>query len=337
MVEKNLERREQIDALKAICAFFVVCLHAPFPGLVGEYVNVLSRMAVPIYFIITGYFYLDIEKGGRQAQQIKKILKLMLLANFVYLLWDGFYALISANFGSFLAKFTFRHLLDFLMFNDSPLASHLWYLGALLYALFLLWLADKWHCRRILYCMAPLLLIGDLVFGKYSFLIFKREFPVLLVRNFLFVGLPYLCIGMMIRNGLGRKLKKWVLVGAVMLFCLSSLLERYLLISTQMNATREHYISTTFLAVSLFLLSLKARHVIKPLAWIGRKCSAWIYILHPIFLTVIGTATRKFGEGIYAFYLCLAPVWVSAATLGAILLFDAARNKIEESERNVSF
>lgn len=58
VVEKNLERRYQLDALKAICAFFVVCLHAPFPGVVGEYINVLSRMAVPIYFIITGILLL---------------------------------------------------------------------------------------------------------------------------------------------------------------------------------------------------------------------------------------------------------------------------------------
>ena len=333
-MEKNLERRYQLDALKAICAFFVVCLHAPFPGVVGEYINVLSRMAVPIYFIITGYFYSDIQKRGRQEQQIRKILKLVLLANLIYLIWDGLYAMISANPGFFLEKFTFHHLLDFLIFNDSPLASHLWYLGALLYALSLLWLADKWHCRKFLYYAAPLLLIGDLVFGKYSLLIFKREFPVLLVRNFLFVGLPYLCIGMMIRDGLGQRLKKWILV---VLFSLSSLLERYLLVTAQMNATREHYISTTFLAVSIFLLFLKVRHVLKPLAWIGRKCSTWLYILHPIFLTVIGTASRKLGGEIYGFYLCLAPVWVYAATLGAISLFDVVRNKIKESGKNVSF
>lgn len=46
---KNLLRAEQIDALKAVCAFLVVCIHAPFPGKIGEYFTSLTRIAVPIF------------------------------------------------------------------------------------------------------------------------------------------------------------------------------------------------------------------------------------------------------------------------------------------------
>ncbi|UEA30492.1 hypothetical protein LK422_03580 [Blautia massiliensis (ex Durand et al. 2017)] len=43
--------------MKAICAFLIVCIHAPFPGKFGAYFTTLTRVAVPIFFMITGYFY----------------------------------------------------------------------------------------------------------------------------------------------------------------------------------------------------------------------------------------------------------------------------------------
>ena len=50
-------RTEQIDVLKAICAFMVVYIHAPYPGPTGAYIISLFRIAVPIFFIITGFYY----------------------------------------------------------------------------------------------------------------------------------------------------------------------------------------------------------------------------------------------------------------------------------------
>ena len=44
----NLERRaDNIDILKAILAFLIVCIHVPFPGEVGSYFTTLTRVAVP--------------------------------------------------------------------------------------------------------------------------------------------------------------------------------------------------------------------------------------------------------------------------------------------------
>ena len=68
-------RADNIDILKAICAFLIVCIHAPFPGIIGEYFTALTRIAVPVFFMITGYFYLDVEKKNGEIRQIKKIYK----------------------------------------------------------------------------------------------------------------------------------------------------------------------------------------------------------------------------------------------------------------------
>lgn len=102
-----------------------------------------------------------------------------------------------------------------------------------------------------------ILLMGDLILGKYSVLLLGREFPYILVRNFLFVGIPYFCIGRLIRNGFGQKVKKKVLTIFLIVFSATSLLERFALVSLNVNSARDHYISTTLLAITVFLFTLQ--------------------------------------------------------------------------------
>lgn len=120
--------------------------------------------------------------------------------------------------------FTGKSILKFLVLNESPLAGHLWYLGAILYVLVIVLLVDRFNCKKVLYYLTPVLLIADLVFGKYSLLIFHREFPYILVRNFLCVGIPYFCIGNLIREK--RCSEKWnrkILQVLIVVFTITSL------------------------------------------------------------------------------------------------------------------
>ena len=65
-----MRRAGYVDILKALCAFLVVCIHAPFPGIVGDYFTALSRVAVPIFFMITGYYYAYTVKQNKSINQI---------------------------------------------------------------------------------------------------------------------------------------------------------------------------------------------------------------------------------------------------------------------------
>ena len=181
--------------------------------------------------MITGYFYFDVEEKNGETRQIKKIFKLVLEANVLYLLWDSFYAVLSRNMSFLLDTFTIENVLKFIAFNESPLKGHLWYLGAILYVLIIMHIFDKLKIEKCLVFAAPFLLMGDLILGKYSVLLLGREFPYILVRNFLFVGIPYFCIGRLIRNGFGQKVKKKVLTIFLIVFSATSLLERFALVS----------------------------------------------------------------------------------------------------------
>ena len=209
---------------------------------------------------------------------------------------------------------TGKSILKFLVLNKSPMAGHLWYLGAILYVLVIVLLMDKFRCRKALYYLTPLLLIADLVLGKYSLLILHCEFPYILVRNFLCVGIPYFVIGNLIREKLcNERWNRGILQILVLIFVITGFAERFILVSTGSNAARNHYISTTFLAICFFVYMLKSNWSNRCLALIGRKYSIWIYIIHPIFITIFSAGIDRLG--IKSGYNCVAPIMVYCATI----------------------
>ena len=273
--------------------------------------------------MITGYFYSDIVAQNRGKKQLKKIFFLAVEANILFFIWNiALDILRREDIISYIQSiFTGKNLLEFLALNESPLAGHLWYLGAILYVLVIVLLVGRFNCKKVLYYLTPVLLIVDLIFGKYSLLIFHREFPYILVRNFLCVGIPYFCIGNLIREkGILKKWNKKVLQVLIIVFAVTSLAERFVLENAGLNATRDHYISTTFLAICLFVYTFKSNWHNTELAVIGRKYSTWLYIIHPIFITVFAIITGKLG--IKSIYKYVAPIVVYCATLMFLIVLQ---------------
>ena len=319
-------RADNIDILKAICAFLIVCIHAPFPGEIGAYFMALTRIAVPIFFMITGYFYSDTAARHKEKQQIEKIFYLIVEANVLFFIWNiALNVLRRENIVAYIRSiFTGKNIIEFLALNESPVARHLWYLGAILYVLVIVLLVDKLNCRKLLYYLTPVLLIADLAFGKYSLLIFHQEFPYILVRNFLCVGIPYFCIGNLIREQqYTERWNKKVLQVLIAVFAITSLAERFALVNAGLNATRDHYLSTTFLAICLFVYTLKSNWYNKELAVIGRKYSTWLYIIHPIFITVFSIVVGKLG--LKSIYRYVAPIVVYCATLIFLIILQKVK------------
>lgn len=120
----------------------------------------------------------------------------------------------------------------------------------------------------------------------------------------------------------------------VILFILTTLIERWLLVNFSVNATRDDYLSTTFLAIALFGLFFSYHYddcksnekkVRIMLAEIGRYYSSWIYILHPIFITVIVDIVSKLN--MYSKYIYVAPVVVYIVTTLFVMGFKYISGK----------
>lgn len=83
-------RNRTLDMVKAISAYAVVLLHVHFPGNAGIIANVLARFAVPVFFMVSGYFCFrgDDTEFVRTGKKIRHVLKLMLVAFPVCCLWE---------------------------------------------------------------------------------------------------------------------------------------------------------------------------------------------------------------------------------------------------------
>ena len=327
MSEIRVKRLNNIDKLRCICAFLVVYVHAPISGEIGLYLSSLARVAVPIFFIISGYFY-TLSSSGRQ---IKKLIILLVLGNAIYLIW---YTLRSAHAGHAVkylkTVFKLKRVRGFLLLNNNYISGHLWYLGAILYVtviITLIFRINELIGRRILYILIPFLLAGDLLLGKYSLLVTGMEYQVSIVRNWIFVGIPYFSIGLLIKEYEGYIYNricgngKIFLLGVILLSSAGIIVEKSMLMNIGLDTKREHYISTTFLAISVFLLFLffvSNNH--NKISEIGKYYSTWVYILHLIFKKILDELANVTGlENVYI-YVCPFVVFI-ITTLFVEILF----------------
>lgn len=277
---QNIEMRNySLDILKFLCAVLVVLLHIKTPW--SEYILPITRVAVPCFFIISGYFIY--EEDERVLLRIKR----SFIKVGVILLWSSalyaFFKLATAS-----VHISYKEVVNFILFNVNPFGYHLWYLAAYMYVLIIFYICVKERVVNLLFIVSPFLLLSDLAFGKYSLLIFGQEFNYIYIRNFLFVGIPYFSIGAFIKKKMYCNsnicLSKYFLLGGMALFSLTSLLERSFLENHGINATRDHYMSTTFLSVCLFLFAISFSQVRNCSIWVllGAKYSLYIYVLHPL-------------------------------------------------------
>lgn len=190
------QRNYSIDVLKFVCAALIVILHTNFQW--HEVVLPLTRCAVPCFLMISGFLLYSGNGIGRERllRNIKHIVHILLWSTILFAVVKEIPYVVHGK----LFVPSMRQWLYFIVLNDNPFGFHLWYLGAYLYVLLMMTVVDRYKLWSLLYLITPVLLLGDLVLGKYSLLLLNHEFPYVYVRNFLFVGIPYFTIGVYIKQ-----------------------------------------------------------------------------------------------------------------------------------------
>lgn len=187
-----------IDILKCLAAIAVVEIHKPLEIQGGDEFLILCRFAVPVFFMITGFFYPETVAKKRELKQFGKIFTITIGANLFYLLWEILLAVEKRENikEALLARFEKRVPEDFILWNFSPLSPHLWYLQALLYVLVIAFIVEHLGLRKLAYLAIPVLLAGSLIKGSYSlFFVGKEDCHIYYARNFLYCGLPFFWLG----------------------------------------------------------------------------------------------------------------------------------------------
>lgn len=325
-----MKRIRALDVLKYFACFLVVCIHMELPKSFEWIARPLLTTAVPVFFMITGFFYSAIRQAGKTKTQIKKITILALAANALHL---G-YAVCKCVTDMAALQELGRQILapaalvELLLFNQPVWRTSLWFINALLYVLVCICFIERGAKIFKLYPLIPVLLVGNLVLGTYGSVIpTVSQVPLCYSRNFLFCGLPYFLLGSYLSCH-----KEWLRLGSWKycgLFLLLGYAELFLLEKFGVLHYSDHLVSTFFLSVSVFCFFLNREHAFTGTVWtaiaeLGRKHCFVIYITHSVMIEVCYKAVAILSKWIPflpRLWAWTGPVLIlAAATVFAMLL-----------------
>lgn len=305
-------RNTTLDVLKGIAALFVIWIHEQFPGITGQLINRIGAFAVPVFFMVSGFFAWSAsrEKVVRSIRHILTLIAITYGLNLLrVLLFRGAAAALEALLGAVAPK----TLLLWIVLNITPISGVAWFLFALLYCYLLHWLFHaQMHDRRV-YLLIPACMAAGLAV--------KLLLPSVGTNNAWFCGIPCYLLGRLFREERERLAR----IPASRFF-LGGLTGLVLLSVSVFTAELIAYPGAFLLASSLFCLCVRFPVVRDGLLErIGSTYSFFIYIGHALMIHIFN-AILPVGDSILLAWV--RPVLLAAATIGcAALWYDVIRRK----------
>lgn len=279
----NDRRNLALDLLKLLLAFMVVGIHTQllkdYSQLVSHLlVNGVFNIAVPIFFLINGYYFYYVETNGKTYAWFKRILTL-------YLTWLFFYSYIWLTWVTpdlkGILKVIYISLFGY---------HHLWYLTATIGAgLVHILLRGASVSQKS--CVAIILFITGFLVEMYGNYYVKSDSSMSLLfhnlnffRNFLFFGFPFFTIGYLI-NEKNINIKNQILVLLLLVGLIALMIESYTNFYLLSGAGRFDILLSLFIVCPVvFLLVLKSNIASdsKQLAVL----SVAIYLIHPYAMNI---------------------------------------------------
>lgn len=317
------KREHLIDCMRLLMAFLVVFIHAPFGGKAGELVFCFGKAAVPFFIVVSGYFCYSIKREQFAARLKKQAVRLFMLcagANFLYV----YLYLIGGKLGWMAADLprlvTEKSLVGLYLYNQSPVADHLWFLGSLFYALILLLVLVKLRIDRFIMPIAPILL------GIYIVLSYIGKGDAIMYRNALLVTLPYFMMGCLIRKYRDKILS----FAKPSVFNITTVIFVALVVAEYIMRKDRNvpYLSIEVLIYFIVIFCLRYSKVGKgsPIEWLGSKCTLFVYIVHMSVLWVLWYLFTGFSGRYPALVTVLA--FVAPLAVSAVIEGVRARKRV---------
>ena len=346
---------QNLNILKYISAILIIILHLrPFLNFSDEldlaFNNIITRICVPIFFVITGYFVAKKEKnnGNYIKDYIKKIIPL-------YLFWSLLYVpvIISTiieylpSISIYISKININPIalivISILLLPIILLIAlcytgvyyHLWYFPALIFSLLVL---SKWkkklNIKFLLIISFMLLLFGatETYYGilpssiknllSYYYNIFFTT------RNFLFFGLFYVVLGYQ----LGKKEKiysKYCFVKLIVSFFLLTFEAILLHDSNRLNSNI--LLSCVPLTYYLFISSIYITNNMKLKFQFGNY-SKYYYLIHPMIIFYLSLIFKNIAD--YPFLNIIIVLLITHIISNLIIKFQKNKRRIYEKRNN---
>ena len=306
----------KLNLLKGFACMGVVFIHITFPGLFGQIVKYASAYAVPIFFMIAGYY-----AYGKDTDIIKRrLIKIVKIFVYGYMLFFLFNLALSIKNNEVLqwlsSNFNWKTPIKYICFCTINFAIPLWYLIAMIET-YIVWLfIVKRKKEHLIIKITPILFFFQIILTSYCETMQLEWFWKI---NFLTRAMPWFTLGYYLNIEMGqnkRLIKTSTLVMMIIVGCAIAIIPTAFDLTVKFNVIG--YIPYAF---GLFSLVLKnsSKSICKSVEFIGDKLSLNIYILHMLMAVIIDFAFHRFlNVNIEAnLYLWLRPIIVLVATIFA--------------------
>ena len=322
------KRNSSVDVLKGVAAILVILIHEPFPGIIGEWIAMLAGFAVPVFFMVSGYFSYNASKAKLVAS-IKRTLTLILIAyvlNIARLLVTYHFS-VTAVCNYFVEEIlTIKHIAMWLVLNVTLVSGVAWFLFALLYCYIFCLIFHKWFLSGKIRVFIVMGFAGGVVL---RFLLPLLGINSLGTNNAWCCGIPYFLCGLFIRQN-QEDFIPCITFGKC---CATAGLGVALITLALFSNNHISYIGIVPLAVSLFALCIKYPQLEGcMLERIGDEYAFYVYIGHPIVIHLVAAFLPKTECGLIEW---LRPFIVIVFTIGSAMVIYPGLNLLRKEWRKV--
>lgn len=327
-------KNKSLYVLEAIACICLVFIHCRFPGNLGLAIDYFARFAVPLFFMVSGYFSYSANKD-KVKKKIFKQLSLFIISMSLYFIYmNALYYLtiedysILTNIGKI---FSLKNILEFGLFNyTSAIISHLWFIAALICCYIFRYVTINTEKEKT-YKFIPFVLLITYIVQVYLLVIVAQGNLKIFVRNWFAIGIPFFILGYNL-NHYKEKIKNIknnkLIICSILSICVI-FIEKLILNKIGENVLLELYLGNILFVVSMFILAINNPNPLnfKFLSNLGECYSLNIYILH---YGVIRFLNDILGTK-YAIHIneYIKPILVVVITLIISVLYNKLKNLIK--------
>lgn len=291
---KPMNRYNALDLVKFLMALCVIAIHTSLvkePILLpySRGIEALVRMAVPFFFMTSGYFLFSKLRDISAQEKCEKIDRYILRMIRLYILWNVVYLPITIyGYGhreTPLSIAIISFLRGFVLYGEQHMSWQLWYLLSTVYSMIAIRIMIGLHWKEYQVLLAAILVYcGSIVIRVLTnnmdcfsgrFLLAVKGLNWLFPNGRIFTGILYLAMGMYIANHPKLQDLPWYLTLAAALPAFA------------FTVYRENEFAKQILYISFFLFVLSVRIPGKNGFLALRRASTITYFIHMIFVFVL--------------------------------------------------
>lgn len=330
----SVGRYDSIDLTKFVLAFMVVLIHInPFSAEVNVVVMPVLRLAVPLFFIISAFFFftkVNVGKGATESdvvQAVKRAIGFTKRNLTLYFFWLAILIVpviaLRGWFGRGILRGVFV-LLQHFFFGSTFIAS--WYIMALIIAVWaVLILSVKLSSTQVVAITAPFFVVSCLMSNYYYAPLTQAhldalEFAFWYPYNSFWIGLFWVAVGKWIsdRGGVWESVSSRSLLGCTAVGVIVLGFEQWFIVSNHYCFDSSVYFSLPLVVVPLFPLLLRWNISLSCGAFL-RAASTVTYCLHATLGSVLAVFLGWWGLPASA-VVVLGPVVILCLLVTVLLM-----------------